>query len=81
MSSEETFDLPSMFYAACMKPPINKKDAASVQRTTKSTDAGLEMLEDEVERCRLGDQPSATEKRDDRSYLCEVMKILSLIHI
>ena len=77
MSSEETFDLSSMFYAVFMKPPINKKDAASVQRTTKSTDAGLEMLEAHVARCRLGDQPSATQKRNDRSYLCEVMKIMT----
>ena len=77
MSSEETFDLRSMFYAVFMKLPIKKKDAASVQRTIKSADAGLQMFfEDVVEWCRLGDQPSATKQRDDRSHLREVMKIM-----
>ena len=75
MSSEEIFDLRSMFYAVLMKLPIKKKDAASVQRTIKS--AGLQMFfEDVVERCRLGDQPSATKQRDDRSHLREVMKCM-----
>ena len=75
MSSEEIFDLRSMFYAVLMKLPIKKKDTASVQRTIKS--AGLQMFfEDVVERCRLGDQPSATKQRDDRSHLREVMKIM-----
>ena len=75
MSSEEIFDLRSMFYAVLMKLPIKKKDTASVQRTIKS--AGLQMFfEDVVERCRLGDQPSATKQRDDRSHLREVMKCM-----
>ena len=77
MSIEEILDLTSMFCALFMELIIKKKDAASVQRTIKSADAGSQMFfEDVVQRCRLGDQPSATKQRDDRWHLCEVMKCM-----
>ena len=77
MSSEEILDLTSMFCALFMELIIKKKDAALVQRTIKSADTGSQMFfEDVVQRCRLGDQPSATKQRDDRIHLCAVMKCM-----
>lgn len=81
MSSKEPFDFTSMFGALFMELTIKKKgrgkDAVSVQRKIKSADAGSQMFfEDVVQRCRRGDQPSATKQRDDRWHLCEVMKCM-----
>ena len=82
MSSEGIFDPTSLFCALFMKLPFKKKDAAAVQRTITRADPDAQMFfEDVVQWYRLGDQPSATKRCDDRNHLCKVMKILSLIHI
>ena len=77
MSSEGIFDPTSLFCALFMKLPFKKKDAAAVQRTITRADPDAQMFfEDVVQWYRLGDQPSATKRCDDRNHLCKVMKII-----